>query len=100
MVGVLARVVGVAGAVPASATSSVNTCDTASYTCDAAARLSPPDTVARDVRGLPVGPVAVSWATTASVVCNVVSANTGAARFTVNSAGEATMPLYVRLDVD
>lgn len=73
-------VVGLAGLVVGEATASaVGTTyayDTAAYVYAAPARLLPPDTVARDVRGSPSGPGAASWGRSVSVGGDVVAANT------------------------
>ncbi|GEK19066.1 hypothetical protein CPE01_27990 [Cellulomonas persica] len=76
-------VVGLAGLVVGEATASaVGTTyayDTAAYVYAAPARLLPPDTVARDVRGSPSGPGAASWGRSVSVGGDVVAANTAGA---------------------
>lgn len=92
-VGVLALFVGVAGVVPASAATATYTYDTAAYAYDGPARLASPATVASCALGSPSGLEVASWGRSASARGFCTAAETGAARFTVNSAGEATMSL-------
>jgi len=84
------------GATSASAEPAPHAYDASPYTYDATASLSTSHTSVVAARGSPAGPGAESWVSHVSLVRCGVAANTaagGATRFTVNSAGEATMSL-------
>ena len=76
--GVLAQVVGIAGAVSAWAAATTYAYDTAAYTYDAPALLSSPDTAKLSVRGSPTAPEVGSWVSPVSVRDRGVAANSAA----------------------
>ncbi len=92
-------VVGLAGLVVGEATASaVGTTyayDTAAYVYAAPARLLPPDTVARDVRGSPSGPGAASWGRSVSVGGDVVAANTARVAPPPTGSSSASSPTFI-----
>lgn len=75
-VGVLALVVGLVGAQPASAATATYPYDITAYAYDAPARLSPPHSVAAGARGSPERPGVTSWVSSALSGGRGVAANT------------------------
>ena len=74
----LADVFGVPVSATAVAAPAAYSYDAATHAYDGPARLSSPHSVARDARGSPSGPGAVSWGRSVSVGGVVVAANTAA----------------------
>ena len=90
--GVLAQVVGIAGAVSAWAAATTYAYDTAAYTYDAPALLSSPDTAKLSVRGSPTAPEVGSWVSPVSVRDRGVAANTEARVFSNLAPGDVVRP--------
>lgn len=78
MAAVLAVMFALLVASPSAAATPASTYDTAVYTYDGLALLSPPDSVAKDARGSPPRLGAVSWGRSVSVGHAGVAANTAA----------------------